>query len=144
MPYQLLPRRAGAAATRTVATPVIVAMLMLAAVIVTLYAITRPSASRESPAPAMAVATPTAIPAAVSATPDLSFHVARMTTELATAAEQLARAQRLVGGLVPDLTRDGLWMERRRAEIAVASCETAKQAVERALAELHVAVPEKE
>jgi hypothetical protein len=144
MPYQLLAGRAGAGATRSLGTPVIVAMLALAGVIAALYATTRPSASREVPAPVVSVATPTAIPAPVSATPDLSFHVARMTTELATATEQLAHAQRLVGGLVPDLTRDGLWMERRRAEAAVASCETAKQAVERALAELHVAVPEKE
>src|SRR5262245_34584674 len=128
MPYPLLSGRVGALSPRSASTPIIIAVVVLGSVLGGLYIVARapkadatvpPVAVVPAPAPAAAVAAPAQPPA------DLAFHVMSINAQLMDASEQIERAQRLVGGLVPDLTREGLWLERRRAEAAVAACENA-------------------
>ena len=63
---------------------------------------------------------------------------------LETALEQNDRAQRVLGAVTPELGRNLLWAEQRRAESGVVACETTRQAIEKALAELRLALPRKE
>ena len=73
---------------------------------------------------------------------DAAFHV--MSVKDATLggdrADQPSTAP-LTAGMVPDLMRNHLWKERRQAEAAVTACENAKDAIDRALADLDVAIP---
>jgi hypothetical protein len=145
MQYPLLSGRAGDRKSTAVGFPLLAAGVVLA----TLFAILiwRGTSARLIPTEVSTHAVvPTLITSPVAAAPaeDIAFHVAGAKRQLLTAHEQLVRMQRLVGALIPELTRSELPVERRKAESAVSTCETAKQAIEQALEELQAAMISKE
>jgi hypothetical protein len=144
MSYPLLPGRIGQASTKSLALPVVGAALLLAALIGVLIIANRepqPQASTVSEIAAPATPAPTVLNQSLDPSPDVTFHLASIKAQLLSASEQVSRAQRLTAGIIPELTRNDLWQDRRRAEAAVAACENTKQAVAQALAELHLAIP---
>ena len=95
-----------------------------------------------TPAPATALAAPLPPQAlARNASEDLRLHMGHAQQQLVVAAEQLAAARRVLAALSPDLNRNYLQLQKRRAEAAGAACEAAQQAVEHALDELTVITP---
>jgi hypothetical protein len=142
--YPLLPGRGGTP-LRTVGPPIVMAFVMLSTLLVWLALKDRPSTTTgSSSTPTAALAPPLDKARAERRSADLAFHLTAIRAQLLVAAEQGGRAQRLTAALVPALTRNDLWLERRRAETAVAASEDSKQAVDRALAELNLLVLEKE
>src|SRR5262245_32465534 len=129
MPYPLLSGRVGQLSQKGAGAPVFVAVVVLASVLGGLYIVTRAPKEDTAARPAPVAQTPPAVvtPAPDAPSADLTFHMMNIRGQLLASTEQIDRAQRLVGGLVPDLAREGLWLERRRAEAAVVACETARQ-----------------
>jgi len=143
MPYPQLSGHVASASATRLGLPIATAMVVLAALVVAFVAVNRapePTAAAtitasDPPAPV------TETSSAHSTSPDTAFHLASVKEQLVSASEQIKRAQQLTARMVPELTRLELWQERRRAEGAVAASENARQAVDRALAELEVAIP---
>jgi hypothetical protein len=145
MSYSLLPGGTATNLSKNVATPVIVAVLLLAGCLVLLVSDGRePAQVSAAPQPTSTPATSHTEHSVTTSNRDLSFHLKSLGGHLSTAAEEVGRAQTLMGVVAPELGRLGLTGQRRRAEAAIAACETAKQALERALVELQVAVPHQE
>ena len=90
------------------------------------------------PAPA---ASPAPEPNTRDATADLWLHVGHAQQQLIAAAEQLAAARRVLAALSPELNRNYLQFQKRRADSAGTACDAAQRAVEHALDELHVITP---
>jgi len=90
------------------------------------------------PAP---VANPTRALNTGDATADLRLHVGHAHQQLLAAAEQLDAARRLLAALSPELNRNYLQFQKRRADSAGTACDAAQRAVEHALDELSVITP---
>ena len=143
MPYPQLSGHVASASAKRVGLPIATATVALAVLTVVFVVATRPpeptaaATTTESDLPAPVTEASSAHPTS----PDTAFHLASVKEQLVSASEQIKRAQQLTARMVPELTRLDLWQERRRAEGAVAASENARQAVDRALAELEVAIP---
>ena len=89
-------------------------------------------------------AAPTPAPQAPTrdASEDLRLLMGHAQQQLIVAAEQLDAARRVLAALSPELNRNYLQSQKRRAETAGLACEAAQQAVERALDEIRVITPE--
>lgn len=120
---------------------------VLAALVCTLGAVLAATVllSNRVPTPTPATAAPgQQLVASPRSGADADFHVNSIRAHLTTASEQLNKGQRIAVGLTSELGRNSLWSEQRKAEAAVVACDTARQAVEQALAELRLASSQKE
>jgi hypothetical protein len=143
MPYPLLSGRVNAVSTKTLVTPVVGASLLLALLIAAFLFMGRspqPAASAASP-PVPAGPVPRQDPGPTHNRTETTFHIENVRAQLLFGLEQVNRAQRLSASTLPELTRNGLWQERRRTEAALTASENAKHALDQALAELRVAIP---
>src|SRR6476620_10572309 len=121
MSYPLLSGRIGQAATKNLGLPVAGASVLLAILIAAVIILSR---QPESPSGAASSNVSMTTPPLMNSRPthasvELSYHVESMRVQLLFGLEQVSRAQRLTAGTLPELTRNGLWQERRRAEAAM-------------------------
>lgn len=144
MPHPQLTGRAGPDSQQSVGRPVLLAVLLFAAVLAGLAWRWLPRSAAQTPA---VVATPAApstpvapVPTRVerASTEDQRLHLEHAQQTLVTAAEQLATARRLLAALSPALGRSYLQGEKRRADAAWGSCDVAARAIEEALDDIKV------
>jgi hypothetical protein len=145
MSYPQLTGRASPASQVSIGRPVLLAVLVLAAVLAGLAWRWLP---RQAPQATAVAATP-ATSSTTTMTPaptlvehlsseDQRLHLEHAHQTLVTAAEQLATARRLLAALSPELSRSYLQYEKRRADSAWTSCDVAARAIEEALDDIKV------
>ena len=146
MAFPQLTGRTGPGATATGQASILVAVVGLAAILAVAAWRLFPS----EPASAAQVAALPAVPPALAErekpilTDDHFHHLSRAEQQLETAAEQLVTAQRLLIALAPELNRNYLQLEKRRAENAWAACDAAHRAIEQARGDIKLVSNSKE
>lgn len=141
MAYSQLAGRVGASDRSPATRPVLAAVVILAALLGLVAWRWLPHVAdvpRAAPQQAPAVITPPARADLDGPTEDQRLHLEHAEQALVMAAEQLTAARRLLSALGPELSRNYLTYEKRRADSAWTSCDTAAQAVEQARDDIKV------